>query len=269
MAVLSKVDDAQCKSLIRRCHLEDAVSFLFAGRENTVLEEKDEEYEMDWRPVVQVAATALQYYAAVKVSGVAPLLSGPSVLLSCIPIIVPFTSPWESVVDLWPITERATKYQKMLAFMTVTQGSLGVFELLLGDLLGGFIGCVLAAVGQRGTTPGGVGWVPTYAVLSFINGSISVLSLAEKAAFSKFPIFALSNPTVVNVVHAVVVANPILSMAGVYYAYRYLAELRCMNSDGTMMETPTLITSGSGMPGPLAPPPTRNYVPFAGDAHTL
>lgn len=188
--------------------------------------------------------------------------------------------------------------------------SLAVFQLLLGDLLGGIIGCALAGAGQYSTTPQGVAWVPTYTVLTFINGSIGVLSLLEKMSFSRFPLFSLSNPLVVNVVHGIfflkwvssfksfslavvnfvflvrhlvifaagnphigiVTATPLLSFAGVYYAYSYLRELRCMNSNGTMIERPEIQVQGSDpvAEGPLdATNRPSHYVPFTGTSHTL
>merc|ERR1712232_145317 len=115
--------------------------------------------------------------------------------------------------------------------LTVSQGSLAMLQLMLGDLLGGFLGGVMATVGTYACMPSGTRWLPTYTVVTFINGSVGLLALLEKAVFSKFPLFALSNPLVINMVHGIVAAGPVLSFAGVYYAYQYLKELRSMATD--------------------------------------
>ena len=71
---------------------------------------------------------------------------------------------------------------------------------MLGDLLGGFLGLLMAGCGFYATTPGGTSWLPTYTVVSFINGSVGLLGLMEKMAFSRFPLFSFYNPLVINVV---------------------------------------------------------------------
>lgn len=186
--------------------------------------------DVDLRPAVVNTTLALQAYAHYKTLGGGAL--GGAVATSCIPIVVPFTAPSENVIDLWPLTERSIKIQKSLLCLTVSQGSMALFQLLLGDLLGGFLGGVMSVVGTYAATPQGTRWLPTYTVVTFINGSVGALSLLEKVTFSRFPLFALSNPFVVNIVHGILLASPIMSFAGVFYAYQYMKELRSQVSTG-------------------------------------
>ncbi|CAD7936309.1 unnamed protein product [Amoebophrya sp. A25] len=184
------------------------------------------------RVAVVQGSAALHAYASVK--------SAPagSVSMACLPIIVPFSMPYDNVVDFFPLNERATKYQKTLVCLTTTQGTLSLVQLMLGDLMGGFLGGMMAATGSyASSSTTAVSWLPTYTVLSFLNGSVSTLGMMEKMVFSKYAFFALSNPLVVNLVHGLVVAVPLTSFFGCYYSYGYLREIRLLHANGTMVDT--------------------------------
>ncbi|CAD7933794.1 unnamed protein product [Amoebophrya sp. A120] len=255
-------------------------------------DEQEEDHETaiinccpDGEQVAQVAvvqgSAALHAYASAKADSTGGILS-----LACIPVIVPFSMPYENVIDFFPLNDRATKFQKTLIVLTMTQGTVSLVQLLLGDLLGGFLGGVMATCGSYATSPQGIAWLPTYTVLSFLNGSVAALSLLEKIAFSKFAFLSLTNPFAVNFVHAVVLAAPVCSFAGVYYSHQLLKELRAMHSaSGSLVDTSLDITqqnaalagglASSSTPGAL--PGTemhrsaaaQNLVPFSGRPHTI
>lgn len=109
----------------------------------------DRNNAFDVRPFVVSGTTALQAYANMKM--------GAPVSLACIPVIIPFSMPYEQVMDMSHMySENATKLQKTLMQLTATQGGLALFQMMVGDLLGGFLGGVMASVGMYSTMPHGI-----------------------------------------------------------------------------------------------------------------
>ncbi|EER03346.1 hypothetical protein Pmar_PMAR014562 [Perkinsus marinus ATCC 50983] len=115
---------------------------------------------------------------------------------------------------------------KGLLISSVLQGSLGVVEFLMGDLVTGFVNTLMAGIGMYSTQPQGVSWLPSYTVICFINGSIQFLGLIERFAYGHGPIFAGAAPLIMNYVHLAAILHPVLNMASVYYGWTLLKELR-------------------------------------------
>eukprot|EP00397_Hematodinium_sp_SG-2012_P031415 GEMP01033348.1.p1 GENE.GEMP01033348.1~~GEMP01033348.1.p1 ORF type:complete len:283 (+),score=50.41 GEMP01033348.1:145-993(+) len=192
------------------------------------------------------------------------------VLMSCIPVIVPFSSPSDSAISRLPYTsERSLKFQKLLISATIAQGSVSLFQFIIGDTAGGFLGLMMAGVGCYSAMPHGIKWLPTYIIMSFINGSIEILGLAERTLFGKYALLSLANPWAVNVYHGLLLSAPMLTLAGAYVGYQLLKEIRLIASGtATPMLVPEL--NSDTLPGPGYPQNTAlTFTPFAGTAHQL
>eukprot|EP00392_Amoebophrya_sp_AT5.2_P003833 g3838.t1 len=257
------------------------------------IREDEEESEQTLCPRGEDVARVALVQGSAALHAYANLKTDPVTSMACIPVIVPFSMPYENIVDFFPLSDRATKFQKTLVVLTMTQGTLSLVQLLLGDLLGGFLGGVMAATGSYATSPQGIPWLPTYTVLSFLNGSVGALGLMEKVVFSKFAFLSFANPLPINLVHAVVLFAPLCSFAGVYYAHGFLKELRMLHANGSVVDTSIEAgafsaaamnraggqeagaSSSSGVNlqetglGAQRGPHPSNLVPFSGRPHTI
>ncbi|KAF4674121.1 hypothetical protein FOL47_009658 [Perkinsus chesapeaki] len=144
--------------------------------------------------------------------------------VACIPIVIPLTIEVDRMG--FPLTDAGKSAVKGLLISSVLQGSLGVVEFLMGDLVTGFVNTLMAGIGMYSTQPQGVSWLPSYTIICFINGSIQFLGLIERFAYGNGPIFAGAAPLILNYLHLAAILHPVLNMASVYYGWQLLKELR-------------------------------------------
>jgi len=198
-------------------------------------------------------------------------LDSRGVVLSCIPVMVPFTSPGDNTsISILPYSsERSIRCQKGLISITVTQGCIALFQFIIGDTAGGFLSFLMAGVGLYSALPTGLKWLPTFVIMSFINGSIQFLGLVERTMFGKFALMSFANPAVVNIYHLFLMSGPILSFASVYVGYQLLKEIRQIAAgESAPLEQYDPLAS-TNLPGLSMPQFPSSFAPFAGLAHKL
>ncbi|KAF4657256.1 hypothetical protein FOZ61_006396 [Perkinsus olseni] len=167
-----------------------------------------------------LSTTVVSMQAAMALPATAPV----PLAVACIPIVIPLTIEVDRMG--FPLTDAGKSAMKGLLISSVLQGSLGVIEFLMGDLVTGFVNTLMAGIGMYSTQPQGVSWLPSYTIICFINGSIQFLGLIERFAYGHGPIFAGAAPLIVNYLHLAAILHPVLNMASVYYGWTLLKELR-------------------------------------------
>lgn len=198
-------------------------------------------------------------------------LSSGAVHMSCLPLSLPMFSHGEVKP---PSTARAVELHKKLVLVCTAQGSLALVQTLFGDILGGSIGIVVCSVGLCSTMPRGMRLLPTYITSTFLNGSLSLLAVAERIPFMPWPLFSWSQPVVANAVHLVLLAQPALSFFGALVSYQYLKEVRAVSQERAMAgDTDFSLWPQSGGTGLQEDNEARDgsstFTPFAGTPHRL
>lgn len=196
-----------------------------------------------------------------------PLLLASTVSLSCIPIIVPLSSPVsfdESVV----LTEDAKSYMKGILFVSLGEASLAVFDAMLGDMTRAVIKASFAALGWYSTRPEGLMQLQNFTVMSFLSGSINGLAALQMVASNPGPLFSGLLPLLINYIRFSDLAFPMLCLGGSYCGWLLLKELRVASAiiDGGAGQALT----GSAVVRRRVPQTNANeFRPFSGVAHSL
>merc|ERR1719160_736698 len=82
-------------------------------------------------------------------------------------------------------------YQKAILVLTFIQESGGLARMCIGDVFGGAYTLLLATLGYNSRTPGpAANWLKTYVLITFINGTMSSVSLIQDMLIHNYPIIA-------------------------------------------------------------------------------
>lgn len=219
-------------------------------------------------------------FSVVALSG-ACAVGGPGVMLSCIPVIVPMTI--NRITDsavLSLLSDDAKNFVKGITYVSMGQGTLAMADFMFGDLLAGFMKGVFAALGfYVSQMDDGVGVIPSYTVVSFVNGCISMLSGFERMSARHTPMFSGAMPLYLNYIHLSQLIHPILCFAGAYMGWQIIKELR-RTGISAAQSNPTALFPTAGSPN-IAPQPlqpgrslstigsSNGFTPFTGRGHSL
>lgn len=153
----------------------------------------------------------------------------------------------------------------MLITVAFLQGALSLSRALLGDIWGGGIGIGMASMGFYSCTPSGVRWLPTYTVVTFINGSFHLLQLMEIATYTKGSLITLAQPAIMNFVNLLVISAPVVSLTGVMCSYQFIKELRRLATAGHAADE----ASTTGPAGAVEHRRLGPWQPFGGAGHRI
>lgn len=217
-------------------------------------------------------------------AGSAMLLSGGSpipVAMSCIPIIVPMSVSRLSDSAVFQfLSEDAKNFIKGITYVSVGQGTLAMFDFMFGDLLAGFMKGIFAGLGfYISQMDDGVSLLPSYTVVSFVNGCITMLSAFEQMSSRRTPMFAGVMPLYLNYVHLSQLVHPLFCFAGAYMGWQIIKELRRSGlAQSSTIMTDRLMPPQATMPtvqgrvlssGGTATPGAQTFAPFTGRGHSL
>jgi len=212
------------------------------------------------------------------------LLSGGSVgvpiAMACIPIIVPMSV--NRITDSAAfsfLSEDAKNFIKGITYVSVGQGTFAMLDFMFGDLLAGFMKGIFAGLGFYLTQmDDGVSLLPSYTVVSFVNGCITLLSALEQMSARRTPLFSGLMPLYLNYIHLSQIAHPILCFAGAYMGWQIIKELRrsglaqSSTAADRLMPTPPVpmpVVQGRLLSGASSVVGSQTFAPFTGRGHSL
>lgn len=192
------------------------------------------------RPTKEVVASVLGNLA---LGAAGALLSGSSpgipIALSCIPIIVPMsvTQITSSASANALLSEDGKNFMKGITYVSIGQGTLAMFDFMFGDLLAGSMKAVFAGLGfYISQMDDGMTLLPSFTVVSFVNGCITMLSTFERMSARRSPLFSGLMPLYLNYMHLEQLLHPLLCFAGAYMGWQIIKELR---RTGLVQSAPT------------------------------
>ena len=218
----------------------------------------------------------------IAISGGAAFMMGTSpaipIAISCIPIIVPMSINRitdSSVLTL--LSDDAKNFIKGITYVSMGQGTLAMADLVFGDLLSGFMKGIFAAMGfYISQMDDGATILPSFTVVSFVNGSIALLSAFERMSARHTPMFSGIMPLYLNYLHLSQIAHPLLCFAGAYMGWQIIKELRRSGAIASAVTQSLFPTSGTATPQtlPTSQPrvlsaSTSGFAPFTGRGHSL
>lgn len=212
--------------------------------------------------------------AAAFLTGTNPVMP---IAMACIPIIVPMSiSPLgggASSAALSLLSEDAKGFVKGITYVSIGQGTMAIFDVVFGDLLAGFMKALFAGLGFYLTTmEDGVSILPSYTVVSFVNGCIMMLSTLERLSSRRTPLFSGLMPLYLNYIHLTQILHPLLCFGGAYMGWQVIKELRRTGVFQSVTATPI---------GPAERPPDvgrvlsnsnnsgSSFAPFSGTGRSL
>jgi len=186
--------------------------------------------------------------------------------LSCIPIIIPLSGPLTLDADSVILTEEAKAYVKGLVFASAAQASFAVCDALLGDMSRALIKILMAGLGYYATRPEGLSSLSSFAVVSFLSGSINGLAALQMIASTRGPLFSGFLPLVIDYIRFSDIAHPLICFSSAYFAWQLLRELRRANEALAPNADPQPITGGVRR---RLPQQNAEFQPFQGTGHSL
>lgn len=112
--------------------------------------------------------------------------------------------------------------EKGILVATFIQGSLGLIRICLGDVFSGSYTLLLATLGYNSRRPGpSSNWLKTYVLITFINGTMGGIDIAQSMLIGNFPIIHYALPARLNLMHAVQLLVPGASFLGAYCGWQH------------------------------------------------
>lgn len=119
------------------------------------------------------------------------------------------------------------RLEQGLLVATLFQGSLGIIRICLGDVFTGSYQLLLAAVGFNSRHPGPAsGLLKTYVLITFINGTMGSIDLAQNMLLQNLPVILATLPLKVNLIHLVQLLGPGVAFAGAYSGWQHIQAQR-------------------------------------------
>ena len=200
------------------------------------------------------------------------------IAVSCIPIIVPMsvTQITSSASATALLSEDGKNFMKGITYVSIGQGTLAMFDLMFGDLLAGSMKGVFAGLGfYISQMDDGMTILPSYTVVSFVNGCITLLSTFERMSARRTPLFSGIMPLYLNYLHLEQLLHPLLCFAGAYMGWQIIKELR---RSGLVQSAPTaavgfenrriVVPAVPEAPGRVLGSQS-SFTPFSGRGHSL
>ena len=211
--------------------------------------------------------------AACLVMGSNPMVP---VALACIPVIVPMSVSQlggASSAALSLLSEDAKGFVKGITYVSMGQGTLALLDVVFGDLLSGFMKALFAGLGFYVTAmEDGASILPSYTVVSFVNGCILMLSAFENMSARRTPLFSGLMPLYLNYIHMTQIIHPLLCFAGAYMGWQVIKELRRTGVFQSVTSVPTVIGERRPEPGRTLSNPVSSgtsFAPFSGTGRSL
>lgn len=208
-------------------------------------------------PEQRAGALAMAAVALMPLSGGA--MAGGSVAMAQCPAVCDFGYSFPSMKSLPPaklaIPELSLEgYQKSILVLTFIQGSGGLARMCVGDVFGGAYTLLLATLGYNSRTPGpAANWLKTYVLITFINGTMSSVSLIQDVLVHNYPVIApFKLPLATNLAHFVTLTVPGVSFLGAYFGWQYIKVQRKAVIEAQQRQLAMLMRMPP--PPPLLPP---------------
>mmetsp|Transcript_83563 Transcript_83563/g.174798 ORF Transcript_83563/g.174798 Transcript_83563/m.174798 type:complete len:311 (-) Transcript_83563:107-1039(-) len=150
----------------------------------------------------------------------------------------------EDVGSEAPLT---TKHlEDSLYYTTLIQGSIGLARICNGDVFTGIYAVLLSMVGFNARHPGpSSGWLKTYVLITFINGSMSSIDCIQHMLLGDYPMLLASLPLKVNMAHAIQVATPLVNFLGAYAGWESLQVQRRMQIQAYQQQMMAMMAEAS------------------------
>ena len=200
-----------------------------------------------------------------------------SLVMSCIPIIVPMSvNRLSDSTVLTFLSEDGKNFIKGITYVSIGQGTLAMADFVFGDLLSGFMKAIFAGLGLYiSHMDDGISVLPSFTVVSFVNGCIAMLSAFERMSARRTPLFSGFMPLYLNYIHLSQLVHPLLCFAGAYMGWQIIKELRrtgLAQSSTLITENPgATVSTGrvlSGLSGSDVAS-GQSFTPFTGRGHSL
>lgn len=167
-------------------------------------------------PSFEYANLALLLPAAMAAHG--GLLSPAGAVCACLPIMAPFSVPQVSA-ESWVANKRARAFHRCCALSVLAQGTLAICKFGSGDLVGGTFLALQTAFGAYSVTPDGIRVMPSYIVLSGLNGVLGLIQVYQTFHGSGVPLSHLPMLTTLP---------PTLALLTVYWGWQFCRELQAI-----------------------------------------
>jgi hypothetical protein len=218
---------------------------------------------------ITIAAAGLGSFGAV----------GP-IAMSCIPVVVPLSLTRTSNTAYSAIlSDDAKSFIKGITYVSIGQGTLAMIDFMFGDLLSGFMKAIFAGLGfYVSHMDDGVSILPSFTVVSFVNGSIAMLTALERMSSRMTPLFSGMMPLYLNYIHLSQILHPLLCFSGAYLGWQIIKELRrsgAFASPGYAGQSDNVFQQnqeqqrGRLLSTSSIASNSRNFVPFNGRGHSL
>ena len=217
---------------------------------------------------------------SIAVSGFGILGSASPIAMSCIPVVVPLSLTRTSNAAYSAIlSDDAKSFIKGITYVSIGQGTLAMIDFMFGDLLSGFMKAIFAGLGfYVSHMDDGVSILPSFTVVSFVNGSIAMLTALERMSARMTPLFSGMMPLYLNYIHLAQILHPLLCFAGAYFGWQIIKELRrsgAFASPGYVGQSDNLFQPnqeqqrGRLLSTSSITSNSRNFVPFNGRGQSL
>lgn len=191
-----------------------------------------------------------------------------TVFMSCIPIIIPVSTPMSFETESVVLTEEGKAYVKGILFSSVSLASLAVCDAFMGDMTRAVIKGLFAGLGWYVTRPEGMPSLSSFTVVSFLSGSVNGIAALQMMAALNGPVFSSILPMVIDYIRFSDIVFPLLCLGSSYCGWMLMKELRRASS---LIEGQT----GQSITGSLTrrrvpvQPSASDFRPFQGVAHSL
>eukprot|EP00929_Paragymnodinium_shiwhaense_P009251 TRINITY_DN113346_c0_g1_i1.p1 TRINITY_DN113346_c0_g1~~TRINITY_DN113346_c0_g1_i1.p1 ORF type:complete len:361 (+),score=75.08 TRINITY_DN113346_c0_g1_i1:58-1140(+) len=150
--------------------------------------------------------------AALQPGGIA--LAPAGLAASCLPIVAPFSMP-PMTPGAWCSNKQALAYGRCVVVALYFQAGFAVLKIMHGNLVGGFMDGIQAAMGFYSLTPGGLGLFPTYMMMAGVNGVMNLLQVLQM--FQGVPL---------QYIPQVHIWPPVTSLVSAYFGWQFCKEIR-------------------------------------------
>jgi hypothetical protein len=202
-----------------------------------------------WTHVIGVTTSAL---APVAIPGGGSLFDSGAVAAAFCPMPLAFPDLGHCV-PVPKIPEFSMQELERGVFVaTFIQGSLGLVRIFSGDLFSGSYTLLLATLGYNARHPGPASnWLKTYVLITFINGTMSCIDLAQQSLNQNFPVLLPSLPLSVNLAHLSTLLIPGVSYLGAYCGWQHIKMQRKVQLDQYTQQIEHMLQNPPWPPPPL------------------
>lgn len=142
--------------------------------------------------------------------------------------------------------------EKGILVATFAQGTLGLVRICLGDVFTGAYTLLLATLGFNSRHPGPASnWLKTYVLITFINGTMGSIDIAQNALINNFPAVLPTLPLALNVMHSIQLSGPPVAFLGAYFGWQHIKLQRKVAVEAYQQQMKMLIERVPWPPPPL------------------